>query len=182
AMKFFSAKTGLTPAEEEDGSGAPGNQLVRKHSQDAWAHKRVDILPANIAGLLFHDPKARIVVRRPDASLFQETEHVDFARELGGFGFENSGAFDGDEVNNLSKIEMIKAMNERAEIGGDGALRCEFMQQIRLHSHKLHDGITAKPAPVEHERGIMDSRGAHRHRHFVPACHHLAPVAQPHEV
>ena len=63
---------------------------------------------------------------------------------------------------------MIKTMKEGPQTRRDGALWSKFMKEVGLHLHELDDGIAAKAAPVEHERGIMHRRGVHRHGDLVP--------------
>ena len=75
---------------------------------------------------------------------------------------------------------MVEAVKERTQVGGDRTIRGEFMQQVGLHFDELHDGVAAKPAPVEDERRVVRGRRMHRHRHLVPAGDHLPPMAQSH--
>src|SRR5436190_7535058 len=63
AMEFLGPKARLSPAEKEDSGGSTRNELIGKHAQNARTYQRIDLLPCNVAGLLFNHPKPRIPVR-----------------------------------------------------------------------------------------------------------------------
>ena len=111
AVELLGAEARLAPAEEDDRRRPAGHQLVGEHPQHPGPHQRVDLLPGHIAGLLLHHPEARVAVRRADVRLLERAQHVDFAGQLGGFGFQGGGAFDGDEINGLGQVEVIEAMD-----------------------------------------------------------------------
>ena len=75
---------------------------------------------------------------------------------------------------------MVKAVAQGAEIRGDGPVGRDFVQQVGLHFDELHDGVAAKPVPVEDERGVVLRGRGHRHRHLVPRGNNLSPMAEPH--
>ena len=182
SMKFLGAKPRLTPAEKDNGGGTARNQLISEHAQDARTHQRIDILPGHIAGLLLHDPKTRIAIRRANVGFFKRTQHVDFTGQFGRFRFESRRAFDGNEINRHGQVEMVEAVQQRAQIGRDRALRSQLVQHVGLHFDKLNDGVAAEAAPIQHQRGVVDRWRGHRHRHLIPLLNDLAPMAQAHEL
>jgi hypothetical protein len=154
--------------------------LIREQAQIAGPNEGIHLLPGHVAGFLFHDPEAVVAVGRAHVGLLERAQHVNFAREIGGLGFDGGGAFDGDEINRIGEVEVIEAMAQRAEVGGDGRVGRGFVQDVRLHPDERDDGVAAEPAPIHGERGIMLRRGRHRHRHLAPIRHGLAPMSQPH--
>src|ERR1043166_3551111 len=72
-------------------------------------------------------------------------------------------------------------MKQRPQIGRNRAIGREFVKDISLNFDELDDRIAAKPAPVQDQSGIVDSRSCHRHGNLVPARDSLAPMAQAHE-
>src|SRR5882672_6030261 len=182
AVELLRTEAGLTPAEEKNGGRAAGNQLIGEHAQHTRPYQGVDILPGDVARLLLHDPKAIVTVGGADFGFFKRTEHVNFAGQLGGFGFERGGAFDGDKIDDLGEVEVIEAVEERAQICRDRALGSQLVEQVSLHFDELHDGVAAKAAPIEHERRVMNGGGVHGHGDLVPTFHDLPPMAQAHEL
>jgi hypothetical protein len=87
AVKFLIADARLAPAEIKHAARAAGNELIREQPDDAGPHQRVDVLPVDLAGLLFHDPETAIAVGRFDAVFFQRAQHVDVARQFGRIWF-----------------------------------------------------------------------------------------------
>ena len=181
AVKFFGAKSRLTPAEKENCGRAARDQLIGKHAQHTGAHERIDVLPAYVAGFLFHDPKTFVAVGSANAGFLKGAEHVDFAGEFGGASFENTNAFDGNEIDDFGEIEMIETMEQRTQVGGDRAVGREFVQNVGLDFHELNDGIAAETAPVQNEGRVVDGRRRHWHGNLVPTGDNLAPVAEAHE-
>ena len=55
------------------------------------------------------------------------------------------------------QIEKINLLAEDAHIGGDRGVRRQFVQQVRLHPDKGHDGVAAKPPPIHQQRRIVRS-------------------------
>ena len=70
AVKFLGAKPRLAPAEEQDGRGTAGNQLIGEHPQHARPHERIHVLPVHVAGLLLHHPETGVAIGRADAGFF----------------------------------------------------------------------------------------------------------------
>ena len=120
AGKFFVADARLPPAIIKHAAGAARNQLVGEQPDDAGTHERVDVLPVDLAGLLFNDPKAAIAVGGFDVRFFQRAEDVNVAGEFGGFGFNGRVAFNGDEVHDVGHVEVVEFSVERAQVDGDG--------------------------------------------------------------
>ena len=60
-------------------------------------------------------------------------------------------AFDGNEIHGVGHVEVIKFAVERAQVDGDGMIGAEFVQQVGLHLDELHDGVAAKPVPVQQQ-------------------------------
>ena len=67
---------------------------------------------------------------------------------------------------------------QRAEVRREGTVGRDAAEDFRLHPTELHDGVAAKTAPVENERGIVDGGRGHRHRDLVPRGNDLPPMAQ----
>ena len=87
AEKFFVADARLPPAIIKHAARAARNQLVGEQPDDAGTHERVDVLPVDLAGLLFDDPKAAIAVGGFDVRFFQRAEDVNVAGEFGRIWF-----------------------------------------------------------------------------------------------
>ena len=160
AEKFFVADARLAPVIIKHAAGAARNQLIGEQPDDAGTHERVDLLPVDLAGLLFDHPEAAVAVGRLDVRFFERAENVDVAGEFGGFGLDGRVAFDGDKIHGGGHVEVVEFPRERAQVDGDGMVGANFMQDIRLHPGKGDDGVAAEALPIEHQRRIV-RRGAH---------------------
>ena len=69
-------------------------------------------------------------------------------------------AVHGDKIEHLGQVEVVEVAGERAEVVRDRDVRGQLVQQIRLHLGVGHDGVAAEPHPIEHQRRIVDRRGA----------------------
>ncbi len=67
-----------------------------------------------------------------------------------------------------ARSKWSKAMDQWTQVGCHRTIRRQFVQHIGLHFHELHNGIAAKPAPIQDKCGIMRGRCVHRHRHLIP--------------
>ena len=178
AGKFFVADARLPPAKIKHAAGAARNQLVGEQPDDAGTHERIDVLPVDLAGLLFHDPETAIAVGRFDVRFFQRAEDVNVAGEFGGFGLDGRVAFNGDKVHDVGHVEVVEFAVERAQVDGDGMVGANFMQDIGLHPDKGDDGVAAKTVPIQQQRRVVRGGRMHGHRHFVQGGNDLSPVTQ----
>ena len=155
AEEFFIADARLPPAIIKDAAGAARNELVGEQPDDAGPHERIDVLPVDLAGLLFDDPETAIAVGRPDVRLFQRAQHVNVAGQFGGFGLDGGVAFNGDKIHGVGHVEVIEFAAERAQVDGDGMVGAKFVQDIGLHPDEGDDGVAAKTVPIQQQRGIV---------------------------
>ena len=150
AVKFFSPNPRVPPEEIEHTARTAGDQLVGEETNYPWTHERIHLLPIDMTGLLFHHPKAVIVIGRLDVLLFEGAEHVDLTGVLSGTRLDGGVAIHRHEVECFSHIEMIEVARQSAERGGHGDIRSDLVQDISLAAHKSHAGIAAKTHPIDH--------------------------------
>ena len=166
AVKFFVADARLAPVIVKHAAGAAGNELIGEQPDDAGPHQRVDVLPVDLAGLLFNDPETAIAVRRFDVGFFQRAENVNVARQFGGFGFDGRPAFNGNKVHGVGHVEVIEFPVERAQVDGDGMVGAKLVQHVGLHANEGHDGVAAKPVPVQQQSRVVRRGRGHGHGHI----------------
>ena len=182
AVEFFRSDPRLAPEEIKHAGGAARDRLVGEQTDDPRTHERIDLLPVDVAGLLFDHPETAIVPRRLDTGLLQRPEHVHATGVFGRFALDRGIAVHTDEIQDGGHVEMVKASGELSQIVRDGNPGCQFVQQIGLHFDEGDDGIAGKPHPLEEQGGIIDGWRQHRHRHIFEAGHDLRPEAGAHQI
>src|SRR5205823_15135562 len=76
AVELLRTNARLAPEEIQHAGGAPGNRLVGEQPDDARPYQCIDLLPVDVAGLLFDDPETVLAVRRLDPCFLQRAEPV----------------------------------------------------------------------------------------------------------
>ncbi len=179
AVKFFVADARLAPVIIKHAAGAAGNELIREQPDDAGSHQRIDVLPVDLAGFLFNNPETAVAVGRFDVGFFQRTEYVNVARQFGGFGLDGRLAFNGNEIDGVGHVEVVKFPVERAQVDGDGMVGAKLVQHIGLHANESHDGVAAKPVPVQQQSRVVGRGRGHGHGHVLEGGDNLTQITQP---